>query len=85
MTRHVINGQREKMIIAKENNFAQPGARYRTWDPARQERFVQRMADMLLDPRCTKEVRRVWLGYWSQCDVQLGQKLAARLQSQAAL
>lgn len=31
-----IGGKREKAIIFKENNFAQPGARYRGWDPARQ-------------------------------------------------
>eukprot|EP00803_Ostreobium_quekettii_P011299 evm.model.scf_21EXC.2 EVM.evm.TU.scf_21EXC.2 scf_21EXC:32870-40615(+) len=85
MVRQSLSGRREKAIIPKENNFAQPGERYRSWDPARRERFLQRMADMLLDPRCTREVRRVWLGYWSQCDVQLGQKLAARLQAQAAL
>lgn len=31
-----IGGRREKAIIFKENNFAQPGARFRSFDPARQ-------------------------------------------------
>ena len=34
-----IGGRREKAIIFKENNFAQPGARFRSWDPARQVSF----------------------------------------------
>lgn len=41
-------------VIPKENNFQQPGQRYRSWDTARQDRFVQRVADILNDPRCTQ-------------------------------
>lgn len=80
-----LSGVREKRIIAKENNFKQPGERYRSFDPARQARFVARVAEMLEDPRCTKEIRRIWVGYWSQADNGLGQKLAQRLQSCGAL
>ncbi len=36
----------------------QPGERFRSFDPARQERFVTRIADLLLHPRCTQEIRR---------------------------
>lgn len=120
-------------IIAKENNFQQPGERFRSWDPARQERFLKRFADMMADPRCTPgepqgpmpclvsgadgcrrrcrllpflpaarccragrltalpvslpvtEVRNVWLGYWSQADASLGQRLASKLQQMNAL
>lgn len=54
MSQAQLSGVREKAVIAKENNFAQPGARFRSWDPARQERFVNRVADMLLDPRNTQ-------------------------------
>jgi catalase len=61
------------------------GERYRSWDGARQERFLARMSDMLLDPRCTREIRRVWVGYWSQCDAGYGQKLAQKLQMAGAL
>ena len=52
-----ISGRREKAIIVKENNFQQPGARFRAWDPARQDRFISRLAGMLADPRVT-QVRR---------------------------
>jgi hypothetical protein len=34
--------------------LAQAGARWRSFDPARQERLVVRVADMLADPRCTQ-------------------------------
>lgn len=32
----VISGRREKVVIAKENNFKQAGERFRSFDPARQ-------------------------------------------------
>ena len=38
----------------KENNFQQPGARFRGWDAARQDRFIGRLAGMLSDPRVTQ-------------------------------
>ena len=49
-----LTGRREKAIIVKENNFGQPGVRFRSFDPARQERFVGRLSDMLSDPRVTQ-------------------------------
>ena len=49
-----ISGRREKAIIVKENNFQQPGVRFRSFDPARQDRFVGRLSDMLSDPRVTQ-------------------------------
>ncbi|MQL00613.1 catalase, partial [Escherichia coli] len=38
----ICTGKREKCVIPKENNFKQPGERYRTWAPDRQDRFVRR-------------------------------------------
>ncbi len=49
-----VSGQREKRIIEKENNFQQPGERFRSFDPARRERFIARIAGMLSDPKCTQ-------------------------------
>ncbi|GAB4823505.1 hypothetical protein N2152v2_010551 [Parachlorella kessleri] len=85
ITRQVYSAPRERAVIGKENNFKQPGERFRSFDPARQERFVTRIADLLLHPRCTQEIRRVWVGYMSQCDASLGQRLAAKLRAQSAL
>jgi len=80
-----LSGRRERAVIAKENNFAQPGARFRSWDAARQERFINRICDnLLLDPRTTQEIRRVWVGYLTQCDNTLGRRVAAKLQSAGA-
>ncbi|KAG1673753.1 hypothetical protein FOA52_002322 [Chlamydomonas sp. UWO 241] len=81
----VINGKREMTMIEKENNFAQAGARWRSFDPARRDRFVVRVVEFLSDPRLTGEIRRIWVGYWSQCDQMLGQKVAAKLQGMGAL
>jgi len=35
--------------------------------------------------RCTNEIRRIWVGYWSQCDAGLGQRIAAKLRQAGAL
>jgi catalase len=85
MNKATFNGRRERAVIAKENNFQQPGERFRSWDPARQERFIKRIVDMLGDKRCTQEIRRIWIGYWSQCDAQAGQRIAAKLSAAGAL
>ncbi|KAL8491497.1 hypothetical protein ACS0TY_023203 [Phlomoides rotata] len=75
----VVTGRRERMCIEKENNFQQSGERYRSWDPKRQERFIQRWVDALSDPRLTHEIRSIWVSYCTQADKSLGQKLAARI------
>jgi catalase len=33
-----LSGRRERTVIAKENNFKQPGERFRAWPRDRQER-----------------------------------------------
>ena len=35
LSRELIQGQRTKQVIGKENNFSQAGARWRSFDPAR--------------------------------------------------
>ena len=32
-----------------------------------------------------QEVRRVWLGYMSQCDASLGQRIAAKVQAAGSM
>ncbi|KAJ4702284.1 Catalase [Melia azedarach] len=75
----IVSGRRDKTVIEKENNFKQPGDRYRSWAPDRQERFITRWLKALSDPRITHEVRSIWISYWTQADHSLGQKLASRL------
>jgi len=41
-------------VLGQENNFKQPGERYRSFDPARKERFVKRLSEVVGDARCTK-------------------------------
>ncbi|NBH76539.1 hypothetical protein D3Z29_11860 [Rodentibacter pneumotropicus] len=75
----VLTGKRDKCCIEKENNFKQPGEKYRSFTPDRQERFIKRWVDALSDPRLTHEIRSIWVSYWYQADKSLGQKLASRL------
>ncbi|OVA19570.1 Catalase immune-responsive domain [Macleaya cordata] len=71
----ICSRKREK----NENNFKQPGERYQSFSPERQERFICRWIDALSDPRVTHEIRSIWISYWSQADKFLVQKLATRL------
>lgn len=68
---------REK--IPNENNFGQAGERFRSFDAARQERFVNRVADTLNEGGMSKELKTVWLGYWAQCDRNLGARVAQKV------
>ncbi|WCJ44708.1 Catalase [Euphorbia peplus] len=75
----ISGGRRMKTVIPKECNFKQPGERYRSWAPDRQERFLCRLANALSEPRISQEIRGIWVSWWAQCDQALGQKLASRL------
>lgn len=74
-----VAGPREEAVIAKQNNFKQAGERYRLFDAARQERFIGREVMWLSDPRVTKEIRKIWVGYWAQADAGLGAKIQEKL------
>nr|AWW16514.1 CAT-3 [Ipomoea pes-caprae] len=75
----IVTGRRDKCVIEKENNFKQPGDRYRSWAPDRQERFINRWVKSLSEPRVTHEIRSTWISYLTQADRSLGQKVASRL------
>ncbi|VAI53359.1 unnamed protein product [Triticum turgidum subsp. durum] len=77
-TRPVV-GKREKTRIKKENDFVQPGERYRSWAPDRQDRFVRRFADALAHPKVSHELRVIWIDFLSKCDKSCGMKVANRL------
>ncbi|KAI3816264.1 hypothetical protein L1987_15957 [Smallanthus sonchifolius] len=74
-----LSGKRERGVIAKENNFKQPGDRYRSWAPDRQQRFITRIVSHLSHPRVTDQIRTIWVSNWSQADKSLGQEIANRL------
>ena len=71
--------KREKCIIEKQNDFKQPGERYRTFEPDRQERFINRWVKALSEPRITHEIRSIWIDWLSRADESLGRKVAMRL------
>nr|AFK46618.1 unknown [Lotus japonicus] len=75
----ICTGSRERCAVEKENDFKQPGERYRSFAPDRQDRFVRRWVDALSDPRVTHEIRSAWISYWSQADRSFGQKIAFHL------
>ncbi|GMH39210.1 hypothetical protein BSKO_07108 [Bryopsis sp. KO-2023] len=80
LSRESVCGIRQKTRIPKENNFAQPGELYRSWNSERRERFAMRIVDnFLLQPRVTPELQRIWIDFWSQADEELGAKLMEKV------
>lgn len=75
----VVDGVKVREKIDRENNFQQPGERWRSFDAARQERFVSRVAATLNEPGVTKQLKTTWIGYWTKCDRSLGARIAQRV------
>ncbi len=66
ITPRPVVGRRQKATIHKQNDFKQPGERYRSWAPDRQERFIRRFAGELAHPKVSPELRAIWVNYLSQ-------------------
>uniref|UniRef100_A0A0D9XD66 Catalase immune-responsive domain-containing protein n=1 Tax=Leersia perrieri TaxID=77586 RepID=A0A0D9XD66_9ORYZ len=74
-----VVGRRQKVTIHKQDDFKQPGERYGSWAPDRQERFVRRFADALAHPKVSPELRAIWIDLISKCDESCGMKVANSL------
>lgn len=85
--RQLVQGEKTRAVIPKENNFQQPGERYRSFDDARKKRFIATMTgpDLLGHPRTPVQVRKIWIGYLAQADAQLGEAIATALRNKGLL
>jgi catalase len=75
----------QQLGIREMCEHVQAGARWRSFDEARRQRFIGRVVEHLMEPRVTAEIRRIWVGYWSRCDPALGRGIAMALQEASAL
>lgn len=73
-------GRQMRKPIKNENNFGQAGERWRGFDGARKQRFVERVAGTLNEPKVSKQLKATWVGYWTQCDRELGARISALVQ-----
>jgi catalase len=79
-----IEGKRTREDISKRNHFQQPGDRYRWFDPARRDRFINRIAEKVVGgPKVTKEIRERWFSYFDEMDPEAGQKLRKAVEGMA--
>jgi len=60
----LLTGKATRAIIDKENNFAQAGVLFGTYDTARQNRFIARLIQALQAPVAVS-TRNTIIGYWS--------------------
>lgn len=74
-----VAGRMGRQHLCKQNNFGQPGERWREFDDARKERFVGRVADTLNAPKVSKTLKSTWIEYWTRCDRELGTRIAAKV------
>lgn len=75
--RAVEGGVATRRALSKQNNFGQAGERWRSFDNARKQRFVQRVSDTLNAPRVSKTLKATWIEYWTRCDRDLGTRVSA--------
>ncbi|CAN8064795.1 unnamed protein product [Agarophyton chilense] len=71
-----LNGIQTRRPLSKQNNFGQAGERWRSFDQARRQRLVVRVAEALNAPKVSKKLKHTWIGYWTQCDQELGSRVA---------
>jgi catalase len=75
-----VEGAPQRVTIPNENNFQQPGERWRSFDKDRQQRFVDRVVMTLSEPGVTEKLKKIWLEYWTKCDSELGKCISKGVQ-----
>lgn len=75
--RRTLNARQVRESLSKQNNFGQAGERWRSFDEARRQRLVVRVAETLNTPKVSKGLKTKWIGYWTNCDPELGSRVAA--------
>jgi catalase len=63
----------------KQDEFRQPGERYRSFDDDRKMRFQKHVLQWMAEPKLTDEVRDIWFGIWEKVDASLGADLRKKL------
>jgi catalase len=61
------------------------GQRIRSWDPERRSRFIENLMMWFSEEKCTPEVRKIWIGYWTECDAALGKELRSMCEEKSLL
>lgn len=74
---HQVTGTVVRMKIGKTNDFAQAGARFRSFAPEEQERFINVLTGELVQTR--PEIQQRAVRNFAQADAKLGMALAERL------
>lgn len=74
-----VSGTPTRRHLSKQNNFGQPGERWRSFDADRRERFAVRVAETLNAPKVSKQLKSTWIEYWTRCDRELGSRVAAKV------
>jgi len=67
----VLQGAKVRVDIDDNADFLQPGQRYNSWDPARQQRFAMRVASTLSGSFVTQLILNRWMDYWTNVSPQL--------------
>ena len=57
------SGHRVKQGIEKENNFAQPGEYYRSFDRDSKDVFQKHLIGFMTHPKTSEAVQKTWIGY----------------------
>jgi catalase len=72
--RPFVSGHVERKTIARENNFAQAGERWRAFEEWERDELVSNLVDALTP--CAEDIQQRMLWYFSQADAQYGRRVA---------
>jgi catalase len=69
-----VEGRRERKTIARLNDYAQPGERYRSIEPWERDDLVRNLIDQLR--QCDAPIQEKMIWHFTQCDPELGGRVA---------
>jgi catalase len=72
-----VSGRVVRQTIARENNFAQAGARYRSFEPWERDDLIANLVDAL--SQCGADIQQRMLWYFAQADADYGRRVAEGL------
>jgi catalase len=78
-----VQGNLVRQKIERENNFKQPGERYRSFEPWERDELISNLVGAL--SQCTPEIQQRMIGMLTQCDADYGRRVAEGIQMKAGM
>lgn len=78
-----VSGSIVRQTISRENNYAQAGERYRSFEPWERDELISNLVIQL--KQCNADIQERMIGHLTQCDAEYGRRVADGLANAAAM